>query len=176
MFVFVSFHNLVNESDRWTAKPYSMIDDNLNQPPPDGPIPEEEPWLSKDEIMKLFDVTDRQLVHWRTHNKIIFKTVKNRTFYKASSVQAQMKKTKRPKKYWRFKSLRKSRTIDPPLGILIVAVIFLLPAGFKHTNNWIAWMFYNWASIFLTFIALGIYLFRLLLYTYKRLFEKKEIE
>jgi hypothetical protein len=151
-----------------------MKHDSPHQPVADGPGPDQEKWISGEEVLKLFNITDRQLKYWRDTGKIVFKTIRKRSFYVESSVRAQVEKTEKPKKYWRFKSLKDLRTIDPPLVLLIVAACLLLANGFQNTEVLLAWLIYNWAPVLLITTALLWYLTRLIIYIYKRFFEKEE--
>src|SRR5690348_363766 len=153
-----------------------MKDEIPHQSSAETPDPGQEIWLSKEEVMKRYKVTDRQLEYWRDIGRVRYKKIKHRTYYLETEIQAQVKLLARPKK---FLFIRKDllgikiRRIDPPLAILIVASCFLLSDGLRVKAPWQFWIIYNWPSIELILVALIWYLVRLIKYTWKRLFAKE---
>jgi hypothetical protein len=149
-----------------------------HKPSPENPDSGQETWLSKEEVMKRYNVSDRQLEYWRRdRGKIRYKKINHLTYYVESEIQEQVKLLARPKKFiFIRKNLigEKLRTIDPPLVLLLVAACLLLANGFQNTEVLLAWLIYNWAPVFLIATALLWYLIRLIIYFYKRYFEKDE--
>jgi hypothetical protein len=151
-----------------------MKDDTPHQLVAKTPDPDQERWLSKDEILKLFpSITERQLKYWRDNDKIEFKTIRQRSYYLESSVRVQVEKLKTAKPYSRIINLLELRTIDPPIAILIVAAGCLFMDDFSFTDPWLFWITKNWPSVELIIIALGWYLVRWIKNIRKRYLEKK---
>jgi hypothetical protein len=149
-----------------------MKDDSPIESSAETQAGEQEKWISREEALKLFNISDRTLRYWKESKKIQFKTIRQRSVYSERSVRAQVQKTEKPKKYWRFKSLTELRTIDPPLALLIVAACFLFVNG-SEGNSLLAWVFFNWSSVLLIITAFIWYFIRFIIYFYKRFFEKE---
>ena len=156
-----------------------MKENSLDQPMAENPDPGQETWLSKEEVMERYKVTDRQLEYWRDIGRIRYQKIKHLTYYLESEIQKQAKKQARPKKFLFIRKAlfgKKVRDIDPPLALLIVAAFYLLLNALWGTDHWELWLIHNSTSIFLILIALCWYLIRLLVYIYRRFFEKEEEE
>ena len=151
-----------------------MKDDSLHQPLADTPDPDQEIWLSRDEVLELFPVTERQLKYWRDTDKIEFETRRKRSFYLESSVREQVERSKAQKKSWTLRDVLELRTIDPPIAIIIVAVGYFFLDDFSFADPLLVSVIKKWPSIELLIIALGWYFVRWIKYIYKRRLKSKD--
>ena len=106
-----------------------MKDDSLD-PSSSDQNPGKEVWLSREEVLKRFNIPDRTLKYWRDEKKIIFKKVRNSIYYLESSITAKSKKYSRPKKFlgMRYAKKRALVSMNPVLAIDILAVAFWFAA------------------------------------------------
>ncbi len=120
--------------------------------------PCEEQWVSKNEILKKYDVSDRNLTYWRGIGKIRYKNVRNRTFYIESDVAAMAEKQKKPKTYFGIRKPyfpKKLKDIDPVLGAVIIGLIYTVANGIELPHGpWYRIILYNWTFFFIIIIAI----------------------
>jgi hypothetical protein len=134
----------------------------------------EEIWISKEEVMNRYGITDRQLEYLRDEKKVRYRVPKDRrtSFYIESDIQKQARWMTRPKKSTavRIETIQKKlRTIDPPFGILLIALCCAFLFGIKSFPFWWGWLIVNYPTSFLLLIVLIWYLTRLIKYIYKRI-------
>jgi hypothetical protein len=153
-----------------------MKDDSPQQPAPGGPDPGQEKWITKAEVLKLFNIEEHNLKYWCSINKIrAYKVSRRKYYYNENDVRAMVEKQASAKKRARKQFVaKKLGNIDVGVLMVILALGLLLayfspPWGNKTFTRFEVMLPFYW----IFFFAFVYWFVRFLQYIYKRFFRKE---